>query len=536
MKIKCIILFLFGVSLCACFDDKGNYDYRDMADITIENVPEVIEVLGNSDHIIVTPKVISSLDGEVKEDNGNFEFSYKIEKKSGGTMVAGQKWVDLNPSKTLNLDTLAAFAADTYIGWFAVTDKRSGVQTSTTFDIKVSSPTYEGWMVLCNEGEQERVRMDMISVISAERVIPAYNVLAPLGFPEVKHARGIGFYPTRLANPDDVIYVMSEEGTYKLNKETFKTDESWNMNNVDFIIPPTDEHVVYYNTVNSSNASAALACLCVTDAGNAYAQVLSTPGAAFEKPINTFARGEAPTYRVAPYIGVSMARPGNGKAAIFYDVDNQRFMGWKQGYVDFLMQVLNPIRDKDGALFTFKTGMDLVYMESTRYSNGLVYAILQDAAGKRCIYGINMSGNGYVPESKYEDLNAPDFDKATLFAFHSQFPYMFYAVGNKIYLHNLGTNTTYPVNNIALGENETVTMLKFNLYRQCSLKDLNNQSEEFMARQYELMVGSYNAAAPDNNGGRLGFYPVDGVNNSVTKRIEYSGFAKIRDVVYRERR
>ena len=47
-----------------------------VADITIENIPEVIEVLGNSDHIIVTPKVVSSLDGEV---NGgamlNFEFT-----------------------------------------------------------------------------------------------------------------------------------------------------------------------------------------------------------------------------------------------------------------------------------------------------------------------------------------------------------------------------------------------------------------------------------------------------------------------------
>ena len=536
MKMNYIILFLFGVSLCACFDDKGNYDYRDMADITIENIPEVIEVLGNSDHIIVSPKVVSSLDGEVKEGDANFEFTYKIEKKSGGPMVAGQKWVDLNPLKTLNLDTLAAFAADTYIGWFGVTDKRSGVETSKTFDIKVSSPTYEGWMVLCNEGEQERVRMDMISVISAERVIPAYDVLAPLGFPELRHARGIGFYPNRRANPDDVIYVMSEEGTYRLERETFKTDESWNINNVDFIIPPGDEHVVYYNTVNNNNSSEALACLCVTDAGNAYAQVLSTPGAAFEKPINTSARGEAPTYRVAPYIGVSMARPGNGKAAVFYDMDNQRFMGWKQGYVDFLMQVLNPIRDKEGALFTFKTGMDLVYMESTRYSNGLVYAILQDAGGKRCIYGINMSGNGYVPESMYKDLNAPDFDKASIFAFHSQFPYMFYAVGNKVYLHNLGTNTTYPMNSIALGEHEVVTMLKFNLYRQCSLKDLNNQSDEFMARQYELMVGSYNTDAPDNNGGKLGFYPVDGVNNSVTKRAEYDGFARIKDVVYRERR
>ncbi len=147
-----------------------------------------------------------------------------------------------------------------------------------------------------------------------------------------------------------------------------------------------------------------------------------------------------------------------------------------------------------------------------------------------------MSGNGYVPESMYKDLNAPDFDKASIFAFHSQFPYMFYAVGNKVYLHNLGTNTTYPMNSIALGEHEVVTMLKFNLYRQCSLKDLNNQSDEFMARQYELMVGSYNTDAPNNNGGKLGFYPVDGVNNSVTKRAEYDGFARIKDVVYRERR
>ena len=32
-----------------------------------------------------------------------------------------------------------------------------GVQTSKTFDIKVSSPTYEGWMVLVMEGEEEGV-------------------------------------------------------------------------------------------------------------------------------------------------------------------------------------------------------------------------------------------------------------------------------------------------------------------------------------------------------------------------------------------
>ena len=83
-------------------------------------------------------------------------------------------------------------------------------------------------------------------------MIPAYDLLSPLGLPELKNARGIGFYPNRFANPSDVIYVMSGEGTYKLDKETFKTDESWNINNVDFIIPPVNENVIYYTSVNRS--------------------------------------------------------------------------------------------------------------------------------------------------------------------------------------------------------------------------------------------------------------------------------------------
>lgn len=527
-----ILVLLLVVS---CYDDKGNYDYHEIAEITIENVPEVIEVLGSSDHIVIEPKVTSSLEGEITDGNPNFEFTYKLEKKSGGTLY-NEAWVDLNPSKSLNLDTLAAFPADTYIGVFTVTDLRSGIQAVATFDIKVTSSTYEGWMILCNEGDQNRARMDMISVISAERIIPAYDLLTPLGLPELKNATNIGFYPNLYASPSDVIYVMSEEGAYKIDKETFKTDESWSIYLIDFIIPPTEGKIVDYVSLNSGSVAGSLVNFCVSNNGNAYAQVLGAAGAAFEYPINTSMRGGTPEYKVAPYIGVSMARPGNGEAALFYDVDNQRFVGWKYGTSTDIQQTLTPLTDPENKLFSFQTGMDLVYMESTRYSNGLVYSILQDASGKRVIYGINMSGNGFTQEAKYENLDAVDFDKATAFAFHSQYPYLFYAVGNKVYLHNLGTNTTYLLDNISLGNQEEVTMLKFNLYQQTQLTLLNNQSDEFMARQYELMVGSYDTSVDGVNGGTLGFYTVDGVNNNVSKRTEYSGFAKIKDVVYRERR
>ena len=89
MRINPIILFLFVFSFCGCFEYKGNYNYHEVAEITIENIPEVVEVLGNSDHIVVNPKVISSLEGEIGGDNTNFKFNYKSEKKLCGVLVSG---------------------------------------------------------------------------------------------------------------------------------------------------------------------------------------------------------------------------------------------------------------------------------------------------------------------------------------------------------------------------------------------------------------------------------------------------------------
>ena len=536
MKRYKLFVLLFIPLISSCFDDKGNYDYHEVAEITIEGLPELLEVVGGAEHIVAAPTVKSSLEGIITEDNPNFTFTYKMELKSGGTIVNGAYWgVTLNKNGRKDVNPLAPFAANTYLCMFIVTDVRTGRETAKLFDIKVTSPTYEGWMVLCNEGAQNRVRLDMISVLSKERTLPAYDLLASLGLPEVTNARMLGWAPSRFANPGDVIYLISEKGSYLLDQETFKTDESWNIKAVDFIIPPADEEPVYYISLNSGSSYGGEANFCVTDKGNAYCQALGTAGAAFEYPINTSERGLAPEFKVAPYVGVSMARPGNGNTALFYDTDNRRFVGWSTGTTDNSKQILSPLQDPEEALFSFKTGMELIYMESTRFSNGLVYAILQDQNGQRHIYGINMGGNGFVQESKYENLQAPGFDQASRFAFHSQFPFLFYAEGNKVHMYNLATNTTYE-SVITLPSTSEVTFLKFNLYQQPLLTLLNDQSEEFMARQFELMVGSYDKNSTDNNGGTLGFYKIDGINNKVSKRTEYSGFARIADVVYRERR
>lgn len=91
-----------------------------------------------------------------------------------------------------------------------------------------------------------------------------------------------------------MIYVMSEEGAYKIDKETFKTDESWSIYLIDFIIPPTEGKIVDYVSLNSGSVAGSLVNFCVSNNGNAYAQVLGAAGAAFEYPINTSMRGGTP--------------------------------------------------------------------------------------------------------------------------------------------------------------------------------------------------------------------------------------------------
>lgn len=519
----------------ACFEDKGNYHYQDMGDIVIENVPELIEVLSNADRIVVNPKVTSTIEGEIKDGDPGYEFIYRFDLKSGNINDSGESWVILNPDGKMSIDTLATFPSNSYVGWFIVRNTKTGLETYKIFDVKVTSPTYEGWLVLCNEGDVNRVRFDMVSRISADRIVPVHDILKDLGLPEGKNARQLGFSPTRFGGETDKFIVFAETGSYILNSETFKTDASWNIKNINFITPPQDNPVCY-QTMNNGGLYDNTYWFCVSDAGNAYVKTESSAGAAFELPINTSVRGGKPEYKVAPFVGISMARPGNGKCALMYDTDNRRFVGWAYSVNADARQLLAPLEDPaSNKLFSYQTGKDLVYMEGTRFSGGMAYSVLQANDGKRSVYGINVGGSEFRQELFYEQINAPEFDQATEFAFHSQYPFMFYAVKNKVYLYDFGTGTNYPLEGIKTEGAEEITMLKFNLYQNPDISLLSDISDEFMARQYDLIVGSYDKTA-GINGGKLGFYRIDHTAHTVVKREEYSGFAKIVDVLYRERR
>lgn len=529
----------------ACAEDKGNYTYGDKAVITIDNIDQQISVLVGAEYIDLKPVVTSDLEGVIDDRNPNFEFSYQRKNSRG-------EWVEVGNKKDLYM--LASLESGRHTFLFSVTDKRTEVKSLKLFYVNATTITSEGWMLLCNEGKEERVRLDMLAQISIDRIVPAYDViLRKEGVPEQYHAANLGFYSTNGANNNRIV-MMSEDAAYWLQTtdnrgctEFTELDSYYELKSCMFL-SISDDHIVNFVPVpcNVPYKADHDAVICVSREGNAYVWNTVSLNSGFEYPVNTSERGATPEYRVAPYVGTTLRRAVSVEygIALLFDTDNHRFVYWSgegsdRDDVAGKKQVLHPLEDPGNKKFSYNTGnMDLVCMLSTAFSEGMVYCIMQEGS-KRHIYEINLGSGEFKQNACRMDVTAENFAQATCFAASSQYYVIYYAYGDKVYAYNVGTGVSEPV--ITL-EGEEITCLKFNRYdfpwgidELCSKYD-NEIKNIYQDRENQLIVCSYKNAATDNNGGMLRFYDVSGSGMKLTLKPgwEYSGFAKIKDVRYKE--
>ena len=193
--------------------------------------------------------------------------------------------------------------------------------------------------------------------------------------------------------------------------------------------------------------------------------------------------------------------------------------------------------------FPFRTGRKFVYMTGTLHDvDGEVFTILKDDAGKFWLYGMKVSGNFMVKQIKdhYQPLEIPGIENATAFAIHPILYYLFYAVGNEIHQYDM-TSRRHRVLPIDFGEEgilkqlpgEEISMLKFNIFVLSHYsKPAGSES-----MQYRLIVGSEKTVSSDEPGGQVRMLEIPAtMENPATVYRSYSGFGKVKDVLYRERK
>lgn len=520
------------LSLSSCYEDKGNYTYGEIDEMTI-TIPTGIKALKGAENFEFTPTVVSKLDGEIKADNPDYEFGCKINYRNQKEDGTTDLWFDINPERTMTVNYPANFPPNRYAIWYSVTNKKTGVTYNAKGSVEVLSTTYEGWMVLSQSGAEKKARLDIIFKDTQGKNRCSYDLLGN-NAPEITEPTQVVMFPSMYSTGDE-IYLMSRSGSYQLDAQALTTTSAKNMKQLLFILPNSlDGEPCIWANIDTKGYKPWM--IVMTSSGDAYKINSAGAGTCFEYPINNAEWGGEPTYKLAPFIGTDPT--GTSYGALLYNATDKRFMRWN-GYGNYFEQdkktdkTLYADPDPENKLFSYNTGMDLVHMEGTRRSGGAIYSVLQDNAGQRHVYAIVVGSyyGGLTQIEALDNISAENFNTAEKYAFHSQMPFILYCHGNKIYCYNTTTNSITDTATVDAGEH--VTRFKFNLFHPMNLSRMGADGDPIFDLQYRLIVGTGNGQA---DGGKVRFFNIS-MEGKFSLAEEYSGFGEeVVDVVYRERR
>ena len=512
---KIVYIFMLVSVLVSCSQDKGNYDYVDLKE------PQIAGFEDMSVQTFATLQITPDL-GEEEFPAGEYSFEWKVlnQNASQEAVVIGQE---------RNLDYEVTLAPGAYSLFFTVSQLSTGLYWQKEVNLIVSSSMSEGWMVLCSDNG--RARLDFVSSMTSETMA---DVLRGSAMSQLNGPRRIQWLSdkTDAASP---YYLLTDDGATRLGRDAFEWKPEY-----DFAYEVAVPEKLTPHCIVSSGFGKVI--VSGTDAH--YCEIMGIDGL-YGSAVN---KG----FAVAPYVGANaLATQIYAAVHLLYDVDNKRFMAYCPLLAANDLGRLDPVADMEtmgqiaegmapgagvlgNAFDKWPVGMDLVYMENTRYDPGnakmgLTYAVMKD--GAEChLYGIQLGdmlryadctyvlGKGFYADlSQCKDI----LHENALYAFSSLKSYMYYAVGNTLYRVDLSQQPAQSQVQFVLS-GEEITCLKFNLY----------QKNENMQKSFDLVVGSAR-----NGEGVLRVYEgreSDG-DFSKVEPVVYRGFARIVDAEYKER-
>ena len=209
MRTNIFLLALAGVMLSACFDDKGNYSYTQINDVTIGQKgfdgDTVYLLRSDVDDLKISP-----------------ELSYREGQESAGGY--SYEWVAVSTNKHVgqrtqlgtdrNLDYKVKLKADDYHLFFKVTDLATGIVYSRQATLKVNNLYTRGW-ILTGKDQSGNMVVDMLSI--SRDTLHLTDILADKGL-ALKQPIMV-WTDNSPESYENQVYVCTENGTYRYGRE-----------------------------------------------------------------------------------------------------------------------------------------------------------------------------------------------------------------------------------------------------------------------------------------------------------------------------
>lgn len=493
---KLFRLIILGLLfLTACTEDKGNYDYDPINEITVSGIDETYYVVAGVTQLRITPEVTGT-----KYADDRLEYTWYTCFKDA---YFEHHHAPLATGK--DLDTEIKLAPGTYDLYLTVRDTETDMEYNFKSALVVSTTMMKGFY-LYGDKPDGTVGMDFLSTPSGADTVLIKNIFTNQS--GIRGAVDLCFSGNNRVHASlENLWAITTEGTYKIassiqKSSVFDIDEEYN------------ESAVFFPTIEVKRP------LKVLD---------EFPGQS-PSPVNTYTGGSVHYGRGiitedAIFVGnVSQGFESYGNPVNRYSLQSTELFkpyekafyrassttAWMVLFYDYTNECFCTLRNSDGALSNATTcmkladrptdlfpwnqdGRTLLYGENEP-QNGYCYALMKDLNNdnKYYIYRFYVFRTTNIrKQAVYEiDLTAmPDLKQASMIRFFGNQLYILYSVGSKLYAYNFSSKQQ-PI--LLKDFGEEITSLDF--YYGMDL--INGWMPDYAI---DLMVGTYSAA----NGGTV---------------------------------
>jgi hypothetical protein len=520
MKRYLIFAILSALSAHSCYDDKGNYDYRDINEVTISGVERSYSIAMDVGSLVVDPVVEMT---QQNPDDPRFEYSWVV--KSGDTVLD-------TIGRARKIEWRATLPVANYSLYFKIHDRVTGITDEVASSLGVV--TYHGrGIMLIGENAAGNVQAQMIVMLPGQEPVFYDDILQYSELPVMQgpisffHSGNVSSLASGVRKN---LWIATESGSYFLNNLTLKAEPNYSTFDAFFPFDPGHrldlaELAPAINNPNGNTASGGSYRYFLCSNGDIYGSYYFLTGDEFDAPLNILPNSATKVPASGPLLYGMVSTQTN---VLWYDRAGERFI--QQGS-PLTLKNCTLLNDRPDDIFPFnQSGRTYVYGDNTRMTDqggtgGNSFAVMRETTvdparnHDYCIYKIYCAATpvkqGFFTVDKDE---APDFGASPTYAFSSTRSVVFYMANGKLnaYDYNPVVNRNYE---IALADNNEVTMVKYD-------------------RQYEpagdyLYVATHSASS----GGTLYKYRLDPDLNTVELESapveKWTGLARISNMSWR---
>lgn len=426
-----VVAFL-AVSMSACYDDKGNYDYTDLAEVRIDTVGTGIQSsysIQRYDELSLSPNVYYN--GRLATDSDPLDYVWTLYAVT--TSAITDYTVD-TLATTRELNVPITRKAESYALQLTVTNREDLTQTYFRVSVRVDEVIAGGWVVLyeCADAPGKTDVGVVINPLVKNNVIKNREFWDLYSASNGEHLDGapVRVQKTVVSIADDPITLVSEKDIVLVNNASFVRSYGFS----DFFFdPPTNHNIQYYGTVGMMSRGE----LLINDN-----KVYTTTWNALSRN-NSFGVGSTGNY--GELANWSSNIKGQNFNSVVYDQTNQRFL--KQNYGSLELTAFAP-QDEAAAFDVNNVGGQLLMGDwgmGASVNMPYDYNIFSNGNQRFLTISNFVNTNATTPRigmGYYDITSSPGIQQATTMAAASLGQYVLYGSGDKVYNLMYNRSTT----------------------------------------------------------------------------------------------